>query len=303
MRECLGDLLVESSAGAREVVLVAPFVKASTFERLLTALPSSAGVKLFTRWAPEEIAAGVSDLAVWDLVRDRCGAHVWLVPQLHAKYYRFDRVVYVGSANLTAAALGWCTAPNLELLLQVDPVAVEGFESRLFARALLVDEDIYEATRAAVFALTAGAPPPPTYEDALAASPWFPVSPHPQHLYDCYRGRREFVLDSVFEDGQRDLVALRLPPGLSRAAFDAVVAARLRDLAALAAVDVAAADGVTRQLGSDILREHGVPDHPAGDPYANWDTLRAWLLRFFGRRYREKPTLVGPCLERSSVIR
>lgn len=56
-----------------------------------------------------------------------------LHPSLHAKFYRIDDVVLIGSANLTSSAMGWSQQPNLEILCQ----AGGNFDSWTFQRQLL----------------------------------------------------------------------------------------------------------------------------------------------------------------------
>ena len=63
-----GTDLTELVSGAEhEIVLAAPFIKASVLASVLTharAVP----ITCITRWQPEEVAAGVSDLEVFDVL-------------------------------------------------------------------------------------------------------------------------------------------------------------------------------------------------------------------------------------------
>lgn len=63
------------SKANREVLLVAPFIKASVIEILLDKISPGVSLKCITRWIPEEIVAGVSDLEVWNLVQNRANFH------------------------------------------------------------------------------------------------------------------------------------------------------------------------------------------------------------------------------------
>ena len=114
----------------KELLLVAPFIKASVIERLLDKISPGVSLKCITRWFPEEIVAGVSDLEVWNLIQNHDNSSLWLRPDLHAKYYRADNRCLIGSANLTGKALGWSHYPNLELLvtLSADEPTVKTFE-------------------------------------------------------------------------------------------------------------------------------------------------------------------------------
>lgn len=105
--EGLGRRLEALTAMAQdEVVLVAPFIKRVTLQRLLERLPPATPLLCVTRWRIDELACGVSDLDIWlDLVA-RGNAELLLIRDLHAKYYRFDQDVMMGSCNLTSSALG-----------------------------------------------------------------------------------------------------------------------------------------------------------------------------------------------------
>src|SRR6478752_6932644 len=112
-----GMALMElAAASRREFVMCAPFAKESVVSKVLSAVPKGVRIQLFTRWRPDEVAAGVSDTRVLSVVRSRGGA-VYLYDRLHAKYYRNENDALIGSANLTATALGWGSNPNLELLV------------------------------------------------------------------------------------------------------------------------------------------------------------------------------------------
>ena len=97
------ERIVALARGATEAVIVAPYIKEHSLLRLLEQLPHLERLTCVTRWLAGDIAVGVSDTAVRDLVRSFGGAFR-LHPGLHAKYYRFDDAVLVGSANLTDAA-------------------------------------------------------------------------------------------------------------------------------------------------------------------------------------------------------
>src|SRR5947199_2775416 len=117
-----GDKLLELCPSASEtLVIAAPFIKDTVLARVLDVLPSTVRrVTCITRWFPEEIAAGVSDLEIFDRLAAYQNARLLLHPHLHAKLYRADHRCLVGSANLTNRALGWSSPPNLELLVELD---------------------------------------------------------------------------------------------------------------------------------------------------------------------------------------
>ena len=107
--------LIESAKS--EVLLCAPFIKERVFTTLLNVIPASVSVRVVTRWKAAEVATGLSDLAVFDVANERPRTEVCLLNALHAKLYMADDKCLVGSANLTAAALGWRPRSNLEVLV------------------------------------------------------------------------------------------------------------------------------------------------------------------------------------------
>ena len=109
------DRILALTWSATEAVIAAPYIKEPSLRRLLEHLPQLEQLTCVTRWQAGDIAAGVSDTVVRDLVRSLGGAFR-LHPSLHAKYYRFDDGVLVGSANLTDAGLGVGRIYNLEIL-------------------------------------------------------------------------------------------------------------------------------------------------------------------------------------------
>src|SRR4051812_18305167 len=61
----LGEGLLEACGTAQEeLVLCAPFIKKHVLQRLVDATAPSVGLEVFTRWRPDEVAAGVSDTAI-----------------------------------------------------------------------------------------------------------------------------------------------------------------------------------------------------------------------------------------------
>ncbi len=219
------------SAAKREVVLVAPFIKAATLDRLLGAVPAAIAVRVFTRWRIEEIAAGVSDLAVLDLVEARPEAELSLCDHLHAKFYLADgTAALIGSANLTSAALGLSTRSNLEIL---QPMSLEKGTAALFLTELELHSRPAtrleaEALEAAAEILRAKSPDAPVPPDAQAVAqapppPWFPRFRSPDRLYALATDSDWVLQAAPDEPALHDLLALAPPLQGGEVAFDAYV--------------------------------------------------------------------------------
>ncbi|MCI5851678.1 MAG: hypothetical protein MR009_09000 [Sutterellaceae bacterium] len=97
--------LRRAASRARTIVLVTPYVKRRALEAVLRPGLPFESLTLVTRCDLDDFAAGLSDLDalsdIWALGGSVCG-----IPNLHAKYYRFDKDVFLGSANLTGRGIG-----------------------------------------------------------------------------------------------------------------------------------------------------------------------------------------------------
>lgn len=125
------QVYLEAKSCQRECVLVAPYVKRSLLENLLQRVGKSVSVTLITKAVPYDFLLGVSDIEAWKLIweREGRGNNVLINDRLHAKYYRFDEKVFLGSANLTDRAFD----QNIEALLHFS----SSQETEAFERSLL----------------------------------------------------------------------------------------------------------------------------------------------------------------------
>lgn len=274
------------TASARgEVLLVAPYIKLGPLQRLLKAVAPGVGVHVVTRWRVDEIAAGVSDLAIWPLLRDRA-ARLWLHPALHAKYYRADDRVTVGSANLTGLGLGWRPDANLEILVEASPLRIDfaPFEAALWARAIPVDDALYAQflESAAAFESASPAPPAPPGPalDGVAFEAWRPGLRYPNDLLLYYAGQAEALTAAARETAARDLSVLDPPSGLNGSQLKIWIGARLRLHPEMMAIHDASAQ--SRRFGEmkALLRDRG-----ADDPGRAWQTWMRWIDLFYPGAY------------------
>lgn len=100
------------------VTVVAPFIKVTALESLLSIVPDSSQLRCVTRWLPQDIAQGVTDLEVLDVIENRGNGTLTLVDNLHAKIYVADDVCLVGSSNVTLRGFGDISQGNVEILVE-----------------------------------------------------------------------------------------------------------------------------------------------------------------------------------------
>lgn len=299
----LGEILVGLCAGAKKsLLLAAPFVKRTTLERLLDAVPPTVPVRCVTRWIPEEIIAGVADLEVWPLLQERGNATLALRSDLHAKYYRADDACLIGSANLTYAALGWRPKANLELLLPMSASdeTLVAFEQKLML-SVEVDDELYREYRRVVEELRSLVPQPIVTGEILpheiaggetvplgsAPDPnvWLPVLRHPAQLFDAYGGDLERLTSASRTDALRDLQAFTLPAGLSQDAFRGHVRLQLLQMPIVRRVDAFVEKSQRFGAVRDFLMTQPCAKRGDFDASEAWQTLMRWLLFFAEDRY------------------
>lgn len=290
-----GDCLEQLCRSTTQILwLVAPFIKQETLKRLLDQVAPEARVNCVTRWRPDEIVAGVSDLEVWLLIQERPNSTLWLRSDLHAKYYRGDQQVLIGSANLTNTALGWSRPPNLELLIDAEPLLE--FERELLVGSAEADNSIYEQIRQMVEALSLQLVFKPdttqfiseSEEDDLPTMPieaWLPMLRRPESLYTAYIGEWDKLGTGSQIAAISDLRALDIPAGLNREQFEAYVAVQLLQKPIVRQVDQFVEPPQRFGAVRDFLKTLPCAHQPDFEADIAWQTLMRWLLHFLPVRY------------------
>lgn len=295
----IGKQLEKSCQKAQtEMLLVAPFIKASVLKQLLDSINPEVKIQCVTRWLPEEILAGVSDLEVWSLIQSRTNTNtsLWLRNDLHAKYYRSDAHCLVGSANLTNKALGWSNSSNLELLVQLpasDPY-LQNFELELFTGAIKVTEDLFVQFQELISQLQQKNLTLPLITSQLAInlsvvpiSPeaWLPNLRNPEELYLAYCGDWNNLTSVARQAAARDLSSLPVILNLSKTAFKAYIGAILLQKPIIQQIDVFVKTPQRFGFVCDFLASLPCGNLPDFNPQRTWQTLMRWLLYFFPDRY------------------
>lgn len=212
------DQLAALCRNASEAVLAAPYARCSALRRLLLAkIPR---ITIFVRGTPADFLAGSCDLELPQYASE-IGADLYICPLLHAKYYRADSKVLIGSANLSDRGLGLTRQqPNLEILCPPsDTFDMDKFERELLEKSTLVTPGLNSALRESVETLAKNQLAIPT-PDQLAE--WTPQAASPAYLWDRYTGKTgQIPLAEQRANAERDLEALQLPSSLSEIAFHA----------------------------------------------------------------------------------
>ena len=214
------DSILRVAIGAQEALLAAPYIKEAALRHVLSHITGH--IRVVSRWTPHDIAVGATDISCRSLVTER-GGRFYLHPRLHAKYYRFDNIVLIGSANLTATGLGYTDLPNLEILCEPK----DDFETTEFERILL--ENAYEVNDSEFVKWqeidAIPAIPPPNKAIEVTLTQWRPLTRDPNHLWQVYRGRSGSIAsDDEQRLAEQDIASLSVPRGLSRKQFNVWIA-------------------------------------------------------------------------------
>ncbi len=140
----LFDLLKSGLKHAKnEVFLAAPYVKIGIVEKLEIPKELASKSLFVCRWRLDDILSGATDIGIYPLLRDK-GFRVLLHPSLHAKYYRFDDQILMGSANLTTNGLMNNETSSLEALtLLMQSPSTVNFETKIVEESRQVDDELY----------------------------------------------------------------------------------------------------------------------------------------------------------------
>lgn len=271
-----GERLLAFVRDVEALTIIAPFVTVSGIEPLLSVLPDECLLEVITRWRPDEVAAGVSDPRVLDLVSQR-GGTVALHPAVHAKAYIVGDRALVGSANVTSNGLGWHRPGAVEILVETaadDPALVSLLAVLKGTSAVATKADRDAVLNAAAMLPTAPVRVP---IEATDRTDWLPTYRPPEVLWRVYIGQRE---ESVAELVRPELSALGIPTGLAtEEIFNKYVGAILRQgftgRIARECSNLTTMKAVQRLV--ELCNEVGCT---INDPADSWETLASWIAHF-----------------------
>lgn len=269
----------------RRVILCAPFVKESVLRTILSVVDASVPVTIVTRWRAAEVAAGVSDLEALDIARNRSKTELCLLDEIHAKLYVADDQCLVGSANLTASALGWARRNNIELLVPANADDSEiSYLLHQLKRAVPATPEIRERVSAEAASLD-------TLELTEAQGmkvnheylhlPWLPRCAAPERLYEIYHNEATTgVARGTRDDGLADLRDISLSAGLAESEFQNEVQVSLQFMPAIAEIIDEVSKGLTDAQAESLI-SRARPHLGANDVKNQWRIVRDWIAIFF----------------------
>ena len=209
---------------AAHATIIAPFIKTDALRSLLDVIPARAPIRCVTRWLPTEVAAGVSDLEVLDVLEERGVHELLLADRLHAKLYIAGNHCLAGSANVTLSGLGETNdAGNIEILVDADlddPAVAAVLRS--------IESDAIPATRAMADAVRRLAEVLPETPSLPFSAAWHPVSRHPEQAYRLYSAPPSGFLSAANRTLLADIARSNISPGLDERGFREAIRELLR---------------------------------------------------------------------------
>ena len=294
-----GDRIRELFRDASKAIIVAPFIKTDALRSLLEAIPPNVPLRCVTRWRPTEVAAGVSDPEIFDMLQERGKFELLLVDRLHAKLYVADDRCLAGSANVTLSALGDATGVgNIEVLVDtsVDDPGVRDTLATIDREATPASDFMADAIRRFADAL-------PRSDPLADAKLWHPFSRRPEHAYRVYNEGVRDYLTAADRLLLADVARSNILPGLSEQEFRRAI----RDL--LSAIPIAAS--ILSETEDKLLTRvdaKPVLEHPSDRRFChtrNLDGFRAVdvvLLRGHGHDARGLRSCPSPSAALSGIL-
>lgn len=305
----LKGLIADCAADAQEVVIVSPYIKLRAAKWLLSLLPPYAQILVLTRANPIDCVLFATDIEALELLYQK-GATIYLDNSLHAKYFRFDSTVLIGSANLTNRGFYLLKAHNTELLVRVELTPeILDVEASLFDVPTRDTRSVLDDLRQAIEAISADTKQMDAAEmlrktsrsfDLVLSRPgamdgWPFRSTDPSALWLCYHGQGidRFLSQRKRQNALHDIELLDLPFGIeSNESFNQVVGESLEALPIIGRLDKIFDNNnrperpylsygtLSRELG--ISREHCLEEN-----MTSVNVFIRWLTYFLPTRFYE----------------
>jgi HKD family nuclease len=285
-------------SGAQEkIIIYAPFIKVATIRSLLKNISNEVRIEVYTRWKAHEILLGVSDLSVFDHISSLNRGAVYISDRLHAKFYRSDDRVIIGSANVTHSALGWVKEPNIEFLVEIDPnlYQVKTLEDELshFEKVTPETRDHFQSIVESLAEIGIDNIKNRFEANEELKSPyeaWLPACTVPEILYAVYSnesGSRRFSSGAI-DDACSDIVDLGIPPGLGRQDFEIFVRDRLHEISSFKEFIDRATSVLTESEAIMIIKKLR-PDYHDQEAKFCWNIILEWVRVFFNDQIEIAP--------------
>ena len=267
-----------------KVLVVAPFIKVDALQSLLYVIPTDTHLHCVTRWLPQEVAAGVSDPEILDMLEERGNFTLSLVDRLHAKLYIAGERCLAGSANVTLAGLGEGGSRNIEVLVEtaIDDPGIAATLEEISQVERPATRLMAQSARRLANSLSASTTSTVDFE-----APWFPISRRPEYAYHFYTQPPSESVKAADRILLIDLASSNLQPGLREDEFRTAVRSLLTAIPIAEALLDATED--TTLTRSDA---HSYLETISGDNFSTndlWLAFVDWMAYFLSDSVIKQP--------------
>ena len=250
-----------------EVFIAAPYVKIGIVKKLEFPEKLASKSIFVCRWKLDDVLSGATDIGVYPLLRDK-GIRVLLHPNLHAKYYRFDNKILMGSANLTSNGLINNETGSLEALTSLlKSTTTTNFESKIIEESRQVDDELYSEYLEIL-------------DSQLVAEPLNEID----FFWPSFSSLEKAWSVYTQDDSSISLKPLAIPPNLEKSKLTNFIKIRLREFSNIQRVEKFLESGMDgRRFGEvrTLIRE--IDD--SIDETSAWQNLMSLLLDLFPESY------------------
>ena len=280
-----------------EVAIISPFIKLDALKSLLDVIPTDTHLRCVTRWLPREIAAGVSDPEILDILEDRGNFSLFLIDRLHAKLYIAGDRCLIGSPNVTLAGLGEGDIyTNIEALAEIsadDPGIVAVLEEISKAKRPAT-RIMAQTARRLADSLSSLVTPPTDLE-----IPWFPGSRRPEYAHRFYKHPPLRYTGAADRLLLVDLASSNLQPGLGEDEFRTAIRSLLAAIPIAKTLLNATEDAtLTRADAYSYLETIAGDEFSANDL---WLSFVNWMAHFFSEQIM-KQEIADVALRRAQLL-
>ena len=271
-------VLFERAVGS--VAVIAPFVKVDALRSLLEVLSPDVHLRCVTRWLPREVAAGISDPEILDLLEERGDFRLSLVDRLHAKLYIAGNRCLAGSSNVTFAGLGeGGHDSNIEVLVETsaDDPAVVSTRDEISKAERRATRGMAQAARRLADILSGSAT-----TSADLEAPWFPSSRRPEYAYHFYARPPSGYVVTADRTLLADVARSNLPPGLGEDEFRDAIRSLLAAIPIAVILLRSTEDMTLTRADSQSYLERIVGERFSANDL--WIAFVNWMAYFFSDR-------------------
>ncbi len=296
----IGDRIRSLFAHApSHATVIAPFIKVNALQSLLNFLPEATHLRCVTRWLHQDIAQGVSDLEVLDLIEDRGNSTLTLVDNLHAKIYIADDICLVGSSNVTMRGFGDVDSGNIEVLVEtsLEDAGVAATLSEIATAERPATRELAEKLRQSVDFLST------RLIRRAERMEWIQLSFKPEMAFRLYSQFQALQKPDLLVESDRivleDVFRADLMPDNSERDFVALIREKLMQIpAAKAFLEGTTDELLTFEEMYEYFSQFDFDDYSDGDL---WRAFVNWMAHFYPDRVM-KHEIVEVALRRARRI-